>query len=169
MKSKFTLDFIIFSMDDNKESSRHVKHASERWLTNNGNFCLDNLIGNSVTRSRESRDSRGVVRLVETQPDSCLSWYNFATCTVTACVINKIDQLADHFAIRIRIDLKGVPPRVPIYRDSVRSVKVLKDDVIADELEDRCKLFMNKFSKATVTDRSVDQIAQGYYKLISGI
>ena len=72
----------------------------------------------------------------------------------------------DHNAIRIHIELIGVPPRLPIYRNVKRRVRVKDDSTVGTFLEKLCTSYTNKYSSAMISDRDVDFAAEDLYDIL---
>jgi hypothetical protein len=146
------LAFYIVMMDDNKTCSSTFRHQERMLLRRRG---MRNLIGHQITRMRSS-----------SQPDSILAKFDPFRCTVSAAVISQITEKMDHNAIRIHIGLIGVPPRLPIYRNVKRRVRIKDDGAIGKFLDEQCRAYCKKYNSNVKSDCQVDSAAHDLYEIL---
>ena len=79
---------------------------------------------------------KGLVKDRCTQPDTVLAWFEPALCTVTATVLGTMTKTMDHCPVRLEINLSGIEPRKPIYRNVKRRKRVKSDDEIGEKLKE---------------------------------
>ena len=157
-----SLAFKLVCMDDNKTISK-VQAVQERWLIQK--HKMRNMIGHQVTRLRSN-----------TQPDSILCSFNPLLCNVRASVISPLGSKMDHNAIRIKIISSHIKPRIPTYRNITRLVRVKTDELIGEELNRLCNLFLvqNKDRYGRLVemtekekDNVTDEITKNLYNIIA--
>ena len=162
-KAKYELQFIIFAMDDNKTSSKYVQTSMEVELRKMG---LSNLIGKQATRLGNARERAS-------QPDTVWGWFDPFRCKISATVIPKLSVTMDHCAIRIRIDLFGVPPIEPVYREVIRKVRVAKDEDISAKLSEFLQPYTARYEaelgSQKLNDNIVDIATEELYNIIERV
>ena len=121
LKDDSQITGILYVGDPNKSSSKQAASLENEVIQETG---LLNLIGDVPTR----RSLAGNY----TQPDSCFAWFDVTKIVISARVIGQLHPHMDHRAIRISFDVKGVPPKLPTFRDV--TYKVRRTDVSDKEV-----------------------------------
>ena len=149
-QGKYSIQFVLVCMDDNKSCSTFAKNYMSKEFARLG---LRNLIGDQPTRYGKNGE--------KTQPDTVWGWNDPIRTGLTALVGGRITEQVDHCAIKVVVDLFGVEPRKPTYRNVVRMTRVKDDDAIAKRLDTEaqkfCKQFRNILAKRVPTGADIDQ------------
>ena len=174
-KERYHLDYVIYAMDDNKASNEDARLSMEKTLSSLG---LANLIGDQPTRfgrrygGKKNKKGAPMRDQKDTQPDTVWAWYDPFKVRVSACVIGKITEKMDHSAIRIKVDLFGVKPRKPKYRNVIRRVKTKDDCEIGEKLQGLTGDFIENFEHKVVEGvegKVVDTATERLYEIISEV
>ena len=176
LKRSHKLDFIIYAMDDNKCASEEANQLMQTTLKRHD---MVNIIGNQPTRlgrkfgNKTNRKGKKMKDQRSTQPDTVWCWQDCFKTRVHATVIGKMTEKMDHSAIRLKVELFGIPPRKPVYREVTRKVKVKNDEDIEVELTRLLDMFCERYSPQLKSDLTSDLItdnaSEEFYDLIETV
>ena len=148
-------------MDDNKCAN---SEANELMQTTLRRHNMTNAIGNQPTRlgrkygGKTNRRGKKMKDQRSTQPDTVWCWQNSFKTRVSATVLGEMTEKMDHSAIRLRVDLFGIPPRKPVYRKVIRRVKTKTDEEIGSELQRLIDSFVESYSPSVAPENTSDDI-----------